>query len=69
MTRRNVAGGLALAEEFFDHAERDEESIRHFLAGILSGVINGQYFFAGVEGESCHAGTLPRNTKYGYSFI
>lgn len=69
VARSDVSGGFALAEEFLDHAERDEESIRDFLAGVLAGVVNGQYFFACVEGKGCHEEMVTRSRQNGYSFI
>jgi hypothetical protein len=35
----------------------------------LSGVVNGQDFFAGVEGKGCHEEMVTRTLKNGYSFI
>jgi hypothetical protein len=39
------------------------------LAGVLACIVNGQYFFADVEGKGCHEEKVTRSLKNGYSFI
>ena len=46
----DLADGLALLDQLLHHAQRDAETLRDLLAGVLPLVVAGEYPFADVEG-------------------